>query len=49
MGRAEILSSAAPLADGFRVAIPEHGHQGRTAYGGFSSALAGMQSVALLG
>ena len=35
-----ILSAAEPLADGFRAAIPESWHQGRTAYGGLSSALA---------
>jgi len=36
----EILASAEPLEDGMRVAIPSEWHQGRTAYGGFSSALA---------
>jgi acyl-CoA thioesterase len=40
MGFAEILAAAQPLADGFRLAIPETWHQGRTAYGGLSSALA---------
>ncbi len=49
MGFAEILSTAEPLADGFRIAIPENWHQGRAAYGRFSSALAGLQPVALFG
>ncbi|MCB2075514.1 MAG: thioesterase family protein [Novosphingobium sp.] len=40
MGFSEILDAAAPDGDGFRVTIPEDWHQGRTAYGGFSSALA---------
>ena len=37
---AELLATAEPLQDGFRLAIPEDWHQGRTAYGGLSSALA---------
>ena len=40
MGFAEILDAAESFPDGFRVAIPEDWHQGRTAYGGLSSALA---------
>lgn len=40
MGFAEILAAAEPLEDGFRIAIPADWHQGRTAYGGLSSALA---------
>jgi acyl-CoA thioesterase len=40
MGFAELLAAAEPLDDGFRLAIPESWHQGRTAYGGLSSALA---------
>jgi acyl-CoA thioesterase len=35
-----ILAEARPLADGFTTVIPEHWHQGRTAFGGFSAALA---------
>lgn len=35
-----ILGSTEPLDDGFRVAIPPTWHQGRTAYGGLSTALA---------
>lgn len=37
---ADLLRTAEPRANGFAVTIPEHWHQGRTAYGGFSSALA---------
>lgn len=37
---ADILASAAATEDGFRVAIPADWLQGRTAYGGLSSALA---------
>jgi acyl-CoA thioesterase len=36
----EILTGAAPRDGGFAVTVPEDWHQGRTAYGGFSSALA---------
>jgi len=36
----QILATAEPLEGGFKVRVPEHWHQGRTAYGGFSSALA---------
>lgn len=35
-----LLAMAEPLEHGFRLAIPEDWHQGRTAYGGFSAALA---------
>ncbi|HMO69140.1 MAG TPA: thioesterase family protein, partial [Novosphingobium sp.] len=35
-----LLAGAEPLTSGFRLAIPEDWHQGRTAYGGFSAALA---------
>ena len=34
-----LLASAEPLSAGFRLAIPADWHQGRTAYGGFSTAL----------
>lgn len=37
---AELLASAETTEQGFRLSIPETWHQGRTAYGGFSSALA---------
>ena len=37
---AEILEGATPIENGFRVAIPADWLQGRTAYGGLSSALA---------
>lgn len=40
MGFAAVLTEASPLPDGFAARIPEDWHQGRTAYGGFSSALA---------
>jgi hypothetical protein len=40
MSFAALLSTARPRDGGFAVAIPESWHQGRTAYGGFSSALA---------
>jgi acyl-CoA thioesterase len=40
MSFAAVLAEAKPVADGLAVAIPEDWHQGRTAYGGFSSALA---------
>jgi hypothetical protein len=39
MSFAELLAGAAPCEDGFALAIPETWHQGRTAYGGFSTAL----------
>jgi len=35
-----LLAQAEATGDGFRLTIPEDWHQGRTAYGGFSSALA---------
>ena len=35
-----MLAAAETLADGFRLAIPETWHQGRTAYGGLTAALA---------
>lgn len=37
---ADILAAATPVEGGFRVAIPDDWLQGRTAYGGLSSALA---------
>ncbi|MCB2061581.1 MAG: thioesterase family protein [Novosphingobium sp.] len=40
MNCSEVLARAEPLEGGFRVAVPEDWHQGRTAYGGFSAALA---------
>ena len=40
MSLAQLLAAAEPLADGFRLAIPETWHQGRTAYGGLTAALA---------
>ena len=40
MSLAELLAAAEPLAGGFRLAIPESWHQGRTAYGGLTAALA---------
>lgn len=40
MSFASLLAAAEPRAGGFAVRIPEDWHQGRTAYGGFSSALA---------
>lgn len=40
MGFARLLAAAEPRSGGFAVAIPEDWHQGRTAYGGFSAALA---------
>lgn len=36
----EVLAAAEPIEGGFRAAVPPDWHQGRTAYGGFSSALA---------
>lgn len=38
-GFAQLLESAEVLGDGLAVEVPETWHQGRTAYGGFSSAL----------
>jgi len=35
----EVLASAEPTDTGFRTTVPAEWHQGRTAYGGFSSAL----------
>lgn len=35
-----VLASVKPLDDGFHVKVPPEWHQGRTAYGGFSSGLA---------
>ena len=40
MSLAAALAEAEPLRDGFRATIPPDWHQGRTSYGGFSSALA---------
>jgi acyl-CoA thioesterase len=40
MGFADLLASAEPLENGFRLSIPETWHQGRTAYGGLTAALA---------
>lgn len=40
MGFADVLAAAEPREDGFALSIPEDWHQGRTAYGGFSAALA---------
>lgn len=37
---ADILAAAEPVADGFRVVVPADWLQGRTSYGGLSSALA---------
>lgn len=39
MSFAQIIRDAEPLADGLAIDVPESWHQGRTAYGGFSSAL----------
>jgi acyl-CoA thioesterase len=39
-GFAYVVAGARPLADGLALAIPADWHQGRTAFGGFSSALA---------
>lgn len=39
-GFAQLLREAEVLADGLALDVPETWHQGRTAYGGFSSALA---------
>ncbi len=40
MSFAELLREAEPTADGFTLRIPETWHQGRTAYGGLTAALA---------
>ena len=40
MSFAETLAGVEPRENGFALTIPEDWHQGRTAYGGFSSALA---------
>lgn len=40
MGLADLLATAEPRGAGFALSVPETWHQGRTAYGGFSSALA---------
>lgn len=40
MSFAKLLAAAEPRGDGLALAVPEDWHQGRTAYGGFSSALA---------
>ena len=40
MSLAAVLDGREPTADGFTLAIPPTWHQGRTAYGGFSAALA---------
>lgn len=40
MSLSELLAGAEPRDDGFALSIPETWHQGRTAYGGLSSALA---------
>jgi acyl-CoA thioesterase len=37
---ATLLAAAEPTEGGFRLEVPESWHQGRTAYGGFSAALA---------
>lgn len=39
MSFAGLLAGAVPCEDGFALAVPETWHQGRTAYGGFSTAL----------
>ncbi|MEZ5743258.1 MAG: hypothetical protein R3D89_05900 [Sphingomonadaceae bacterium] len=39
MSRSAIIERAAPVEGGFRCAIPDGWLQGRTAYGGLSSAL----------
>ena len=36
----EVLAALQPIADGWRGAVPDTWLQGRTAYGGFSAALA---------
>lgn len=40
MSFAELLAAAEPFEGGFRLSIPEEWHQGRTAYGGLTAALA---------
>jgi acyl-CoA thioesterase len=52
MSFAALLAGAEPHADGFAMRVPETWHQGRTAYGGFSSALtlaAAQQAFAQVG
>lgn len=49
MSLPDVLKTATPFEDGFRTAVPEDWHQGRTAYGGFSSALALAVAVRLGG
>ena len=49
MGLAQVLAAAEPLTDGFRVVIPQDWRQGRTAYGGLSSALALSAATNLIG
>jgi acyl-CoA thioesterase len=39
MSFSKLLAGAEPAGDGFALAVPETWHQGRTAYGGFSTAL----------
>jgi acyl-CoA thioesterase len=39
MNFADVLADAEPIETGFTARVPETWHQGRTAYGGFSSAL----------
>jgi acyl-CoA thioesterase len=39
-GFADVVAGARPLDDGLALAVPSDWHQGRTAFGGFSSALA---------
>jgi acyl-CoA thioesterase len=40
MGFGDLVASATPLPDGLALTVPADWHQGRTAFGGFSSALA---------
>lgn len=40
MDFASLIAAAEPLDQGFRLAVPETWHQGRTGYGGFSAAVA---------
>jgi hypothetical protein len=42
------MAARAPTSDGFTLAIPQTWHQGRTAYGGFSAALA-LQAAVQIG
>ena len=43
----DILAAATPIENGFRAEIPASWLQGRTAYGGLSSALAVYANLAL--